>query len=272
MQNPHFIGLGEDEFIKEALNIVSKAKEKNIVLRIVGSLAIRLYAENNEIAKAIYKKRFEKPEQTFADLDLIGYRKQRGDIEKFFTGLQYQPDRMINRLFGDRRLIFYHPTGHFSLDIFFNKLEFSHNVMLGEKLGEGRLDLCFPSITPADTVLGKLQINQINKKDIIDLMTIFFLKEIGSDEYSINGPHVARTLSKDWGFWYDATNNLDKLRHIAGDMLRNNDISESTYSTILERVDKLLQIIEKEPKTDGWIKRSHTGTKKPWYTEVSDIS
>jgi hypothetical protein len=271
VQNPHFIGLGENEFIKEALDIVSKAKEKGIVLRVIGSLAIRLYAGEDQVAISIHKKRFDDPEHVFTDLDLVGYGKQRGSIEKFFAELQYQPDRMINRLFGDRRMIYYHPKGYFSIDIFINKLEFSHDVRFGEKPGEGRLELSYPAITPTDIVLEKLQIHQINKKDIVDLIVLFSLKEVGNDEKSINGSYIAKILAQDWGFWYDATNNLQSVKQISKDMLEKQNATEAIVKTVIERVDNLLQVIEKEPKTKDWIKRSQVGVKKPWYREVSDI-
>jgi hypothetical protein len=272
-ENHHFVGLNEEDFIKEALNIVSKAKEKNIVLRIMGGLAVRLHIKDDPLAVLVYKKRFDNSTNVFADLDLVGYRKQRGDIEKMFVQLQYQPDRMINPLFGDRRLIFYHPKGYFHIDVFLDKLEFSHDVFFYDKQGIRRLEISFPAITPTDIILGKLQIHQINKKDLIDLIALFAKKNITSsdEDDSINGSYIAKILSQDWGFWYEATNNLNMVKYIAKDMLAKGDIQETMYDKTLQQIGCLLQFIEKEPKTKDWIKRSQVGTKKPWYREVSDI-
>jgi hypothetical protein len=272
-ENHHFVGLNEEDFIKEALNIVSKAKEKNIVLRIIGGLAVRLHIKDDPLAVLVYKKRFGNSTNVFADLDLVGYRKQRGDIEKMFVQLQYQPDRMINPLFGDRRLIFYHPKGYFHIDVFLDKLEFSHDVIFYDKQGKRRLEISFPAITPTDIILEKLQIHQINKKDLIDLIALFAKKNITSSDGddSINGSYIAKILSQDWGFWYEATNNLNMVKYIAKDMLAKGDIQETMYDGTLQKIGCLLQFIEKEPKTKDWIKRSQVGTKKPWYREVSDI-
>jgi hypothetical protein len=272
-ESNHFVGLNEEDFIKEALNIVSKAKEKNVVLRIAGGLAVRLHIKDDPLAILVYKKRFDNSTNVFADLDLVGYRKQRGDIEKMFVQMQYQPDRMINPLFGDRRLIFYHPKGYFHVDVFLDKLEFSHDVIFYDKQGIRRLELSFPAITPTDIVLGKLQIHQINKKDLIDLIALFANKNItSSDENdSINGSYIAKILSQDWGFWYESTNNLNMVKYIAKDMLTKGEIQETMYDKTLQKIDCLLQFIEKEPKTKDWIKRSQVGTRKPWYREVSDI-
>lgn len=272
-ENQHFVGLNEEDFIKEALNIVSKAKEKNIVLRIIGGLAVRLHIKDDPLAVLVYKRRFDNSMNVFADLDLVGYRKQRGDIEKMFVQLQYQPDRMINPLFGDRRLIFYHPKGYFHIDVFLDKLEFSHDIIFYDKQDKRRLEFSFPAITPTDIVLEKLQIHQINKKDLIDLIALFANKSITSsdEDGSINGSYIAKILSQDWGFWYDATNNLSMVNYVAKDMLAKGDIQETMYDKMLQKIGCLQQLIEKEPKTKDWIKRSQIGTKKPWYREVSDI-
>jgi hypothetical protein len=267
----HFVKLSEEDFIREVIDIVTKAKEKNIVLRIIGALAVRLYAENDHEAISVHRKRFGNTTVVFTDLDLIGYSKQRGNIEKFFSSIQYQPDRMINRLFGDRRLIFYHPKGHFSVDIFFDKLEFSHDVKFGDKPGSGRLELSFPSITPTDLILEKLQIHQINRKDLVDLLVMLKLKEVGTSEGTINGSYIAKILAQNWGFWYDATNNLQLVKQISEEMLANGDITQAFYSKAVQQLNTLLEFIENEQKSKDWIKRSQIGTKKPWYREVNDI-
>lgn len=271
MANSHFIGLDEEEFVSEALNIVSRAKEKDIVLRILGSLAVHLYVSNDPQALSLHRKRFGASKHVFTDLDLIGYGKQRGSIEKFFTELQYQPDRMINRIFGDRRLIFYHPKGYFTVDVFLNKLEFSHDVYFGDKPGKGRLELAYPAITPTDIVLEKLQIHKINRKDLIDLAALFLVKDINSDPLSIDGSYIAKILSQDWGFWYDATNNLNALKYVVKELLESKELQEEACLKIIQRVDSLLATIDKEPKSKDWIKRSQIGTKKPWYREVEDL-
>ncbi len=101
----------------------------------------------------------------FTDLDLAGYNKQGGDINKFFTKeLGFQPDTLVNGMFGHKRRIYYHPQNKYHVDVFMDKLEFSHAVDFGEKPGSGRLELDSPTITAVDIVLEKLQIHEINEK------------------------------------------------------------------------------------------------------------
>jgi len=64
-------------------------------------------------------------------------------------GLGFRPDSVINGFFGDRRLIYYEPSDKFHVDIFLDKLEFSHDVIFGKKPGDGRLELDYPTIALA---------------------------------------------------------------------------------------------------------------------------
>ena len=75
-----------------------------------------------------------------------------------------KPDRMVNALYGGGRLVYFHPTGKFPIDVFLDKLEYSHNVSFGEYQKNGRLELDSPTLDLAEYHAEKLQIHQINKK------------------------------------------------------------------------------------------------------------
>ncbi len=269
--------MGNEEFAKEAIDIVSRAEEKGIILRILGALAVYIHSKHCEECLNLYERleRLGAGEILFTDLDLIAYSKQRREVMKFFEKeMMYKPDKMIIALTGGRRLIYYHPNNAFHVDIFFDKLEFSHDVVFGNKPGRGRLELDFPTITLADLVLEKTQIHEINRKDIIDLIILFLGHEVGeaSGREVINGKYIASVLSKDWGFWYDATNNLRKVEYFTKKFLESNKMECRQYKTIVGRINRLMSIIEAEPKSKKWLKRAKTGTSKPWYRSVEEIS
>jgi len=160
----HFVEMSEEEFLKEALGIVEKAQNRGVYLRILGALAVYIHSLDKPECINAFKslERLGEGKPIFTDLDLIGYSKQQKEITKLFEELKFQPDRMINVLFAGKRLIFYHPQGKYHVDVFLNKLEFSHDVNFGDKPGSGRLELDYPTITLADIVLEKLQIHYIN--------------------------------------------------------------------------------------------------------------
>jgi len=269
------VSMSEEEFVDEAISIVEAAEKEGVVLRILGALAVHIHCRDDPRCLQLHKslERLGKGKPMFTDLDLIGYKAQRKKIKKFFENqLKFISDRRLNVLFGSRRNIFYHPKNLYAVDIFFSKLEFSHDVNFGEKPG-GRLELDFPTITPTDIVLEKVQIHQINMKDIVDLAVLFLCHDLStSDEKDkINCKYIAKILSDDWGFWYDAVNNLNKVKHFVSKFSEEGKMREDEAETVIKRVDELLKMTDEEPKTKNWIKRSKTGTKKMWYRPVEEV-
>ena len=270
----HFVQLSPDEFLKEAVGIVEKAQSRGLCLRILGALATYIRSVNNCSTQMFMSlERFGKGMPLFTDLDLAAYGKQRGDIDKLFREMLFQPDEPINSMFGHKRLIYYHPRNSYHVDVFLNRLEFSHDVEFGEKPGEGRLELDFPTISPTDIVLEKLQIHQINRKDLIDLISLFIVHKVEdqSNTNVIDGAYIAKILSDDWGFWYDATTNVGEVKSLLAEVTEQGKLTITQGQTAIQRMDKLLNIITNCPKTRKWEKRAKAGTKKPWYRDVEDV-
>ena len=270
-----FVYLSEDEFVAESIILVDEAKKLGITLRILGALAVYISLKNKPEVLSVFRGlgRLGNNELLFTDLDLAAYGDQRGEITRLFKELGFEPDRVINTLFGHKRHVYYHPQSKYHVDVFFNKLEFSHDVVFGDKLGKGRLELDYPTITLADIILEKLQIHQINLKDIIDLIVMFIGHDIGENDKKgiINGRHIARVLADDWGFWYDAMTNSDKVKVCMNKYFVEGKLDKYTQSIAVSGIDKLSKMIEEEPKTKKWLKRAKVGDKKPWYREVEEL-
>ena len=269
----HFVEMDEESFVKECVDLLKKAQEKGIVMRILGAMAVYIHSGNNARLREIHRMRFGEGVPMFTDLDLMAYSKQMNDIKKFFESLGYKPDRMINILFPGKRLIYYHPEGKYHIDVFFNKLEFSHDVPFGDSPGKGRLELSFPAISPTDVVLEKLQIHHINRKDLVDLIVMFLSHELSDRDGDglINKKYIAKLLADDWGFWYDAKENLEKVKGMASTLVKEGILKEDEAQIVVKKVDELIRAIDEEPKTKNWEKRAKKGTKEKWYREVDEI-
>ena len=244
-------------------------------MRILGSLAAYIRARDAGLAD-LFKTlgRFGEGMPLFTDLDVAAYGKQRGTIDKVFRELAFQPDNLVNGMFGHKRLIYYHPQRKFHVDIFLNRLEFSHDVEFGEKPGEGRLEIDYPTISPADIVLEKLQIHEINRKDLIDLIVLFSVNDIQGqfERQSIDGAYIGKILAEEWGFWYDATLNLEKVRGLLQSLEKEGKLSPSQTQIVEQRIKSLLEYVNNTPKERSWEKRAKSGTKKAWYREVEEVS
>lgn len=267
--------LDEKEFFSEALRIVETAELRKVYLRILGSLAVYASSLDKSDCIAAFNslERTETGEPAFKDVDLAGYGKQKKEINKVFEDLKFRPDIMINALFGNRRLTYYHPRNIFHVDVFLDKLEFSHDVRWGDNPGSGRLSLDNPTLAAEDLVLGKLQIHDVSRRDLVDLVVLFIGHEVtesGGNSH-IAGGYVASVLSEDWGFWYDATTNLSKVESLVLEFQSSGKLAQERAEKALGGIRSLKAIVERAPKTDKWKSRARAGTSKPWFREVEEV-
>ena len=61
------------------------------------------------------------------------------------------------------------------------------------------------------------------------------------------------------------TTNLKGLRKAVSETI---ELDENEKSDISSKIERLLEVIESEPKTTGWKMRSVIGAKKRWYNPV----
>ncbi|MCR4428746.1 MAG: hypothetical protein NUV68_05350 [Caldiserica bacterium] len=271
-----FVSLDPEAFLQQAITLVESAQSKGIFLRILGALAVFKHTDHSPEGRKLFFSlgRLGEGQPIFTDLDLIAYSRQAGEVRKFFEReMGFKPNVYVNSIFAFRRNIFHHPEGSFDVDVFYDLLDFSHPVEFGRVPGRGRLEKDFPTISLADIVLEKLQIHQINRKDLIDLLILFFTHEFSESEEKerINSAYIARTLSDSWGFWYDARENLQKLIDFTREVHQLGLIPQNLFQRVEQMSQRLIQRIDDEPKSPQWVKRSKRGTSIPWYKEVEEV-
>ncbi len=275
--DPTFVTLGDEEFLREARGIVEAAEAQGTLLRMLGSLAIYAHSMHVPECVSVFHRvgRVSEGKPLFTDLDLIGYSMQGRSISRVFEGLGFRPDNMINGFFGDRRLIYYEGHDRFHVDIFLDKLEFSHDVEFGKKPGSGRLELDSPTISLTDMVLEKLQIHKIARKDLVDLMVLFLGHDVkpaaNGDREAVDAGHVADLMADDWGFWYESMQNLAKTKQLLDGFVMEGRITPDLAGRVETRIEKLKSTLESVEKGRHWQKRAKIGTAKPWYREVEEI-
>ena len=123
------------------------------------------------------------------------------------------------------------PKG-FHVDVFYDRLDMCHNLDF-----KGRLELDSPTIPLADLLLEKMQIVKINEKDIKDSMVLLRAHNLASSgREDIDAEYVSELLSKDWGFYYTVTTNLNKIR----EMMPNYEaLTDEDKKDINAKIDQL---------------------------------
>lgn len=265
----------EDQIlIADALKIIEEGEMRKITLRLLGALAIKIHSEEfSELHGKL--KRLGCENRVFTDIDLIGYSKERVKIRTLMEdvlGLKYSEQFML--IHGKERLLYFHPGNLYHVDVFFDKLKFSHDIDFSSSQEKGRLSLDYPTISLADLMLEKLQIHEINEKDIKDLIILIRAHELGENNQkeTINAKRVAEALADDWGFWYDAKTNLDKVKLFAEKYHRDGILASRDFDDLRQKINKMLAFIDAEPKTKNWKKREKVGTIKKWWRPVEEVT
>lgn len=248
-------------FINEAKRIAEEGNRRGIFLRIMGGVAIRLHSLDFEAFARKLGRLGGSTEQEFTDIDFMAYRKQRKQMPTIFKTFGYTKRRTTLSSAASERQIYFHPKGWFYVDVFFDLLKMNHDISF-----RGRLELDYPTITPTDLLLEKLQIVQFAEKDLQDTLVLLRAHAISEDEgEAINAKHIAGLLAENWGFWYTGTSNLKGIKSLAS---HYSALTEEDRRDIVSKVNKVLECINDEPKSFSWKCRSLLGGKKKWYRPV----
>lgn len=249
-----------DDFANEAMRIIKAAEARQIPLRLMGGAAIRMHCTTFQ---DLYGTLGRAPKH---DMDFVTYGRFRPLTRKLMTELGYVPyiSLMMTGATGRNRQIFNDAQGNKAIDIFLDKLQMCHTIEF-----EGRLETDSPTIPLAELLLQKMQIVELNEKDIQDTIVLLLEHPLDShDNETINTTHLTRVLTDDWGFYHTVTTNL---RRVKDALPRYGALNDQDRQKVIERIDELLARIENEPKTLGWKLRAKVGTSKKWYTVVEEV-
>ena len=257
------IGMGEqgqaerDKFESELKRILGASDQAGVLMRVIGSLAFQMHCQEFGYLQAAMGR-------AYTDIDFAAYKKQVREVKALMSGLGYVEDREVFIVSEGDRAIFNNPNSALHVDVFFDKLDFSHIISWN-----ARLEVDSPTIPLAELLLEKMQIYQINEKDIIDTIMLLMEHPLGkSDHEVINIDRVAELLAKDWGLWRTTTMNLGKVRQMADHYPQ---LSDEQKTQVVARVDQALQRIEAEPKSTAWRLRSRVGDRVKWYKDVDEV-
>jgi hypothetical protein len=263
----------DDAFIRDALKIVEEGNRHDVTLRLLGALAIRIHSREYE---DLHEKldRLGKGRQAFTDIDFMAYGKEQAKIRRLMEGVfGFRVSAQFLLMHGKERLLYYHPKGLYHVDIFFDRLQFSHDIYFGSDPKTGRLKLDCPTIPLTDLLLEKLQIHEITEKDIKDIIVLLRAHEIGQLDQKeiINAKYIAEILADDWGFWYDVKTNLNTMSTFAKDYYAKDLLTREDLADVCDKVDRIIAFIDAEPKTQKWRRREEKGTSKRWWREVEAV-
>ena len=246
-----------DKFENELKRILKAADEAGVVLRVIGSLGFQMHCPKFGYLQQAMGR-------AYTDIDFAGYTRQQKAIQALMAKLGYVDNQEIFIVSGGERSIFDRAEIGLHIDVFWEKLDFCHVIRW-----TGRLEVDSPSIPLAELLLEKMQIVQINEKDIIDTIMLLLEHPLGDvDQETINIKLVSELCAADWGLWRTTTMNLNKVRQLAQTY---EVLTPEQKATIESQVQKALTRIDQAPKSMAWRLRARVGDRVKWYKEVDEV-
>jgi hypothetical protein len=245
----------------EAVRLEAAARQKNVTLRIAGSVGVYLGCPGwREYLPAMGRRALH-------DIDYWAKSKDQKKLEDLFTSEGYQADPKIKHMheWGVKRLIFDNPETGIKIDVFMDELVMAHTIKFRDRLDttDG------PTVSTIDLLLSKLQIHEITANDLMDLVVLLGEHDIsGTETASSDLAYLEGVLGADWGFWFEACGNLDGIRDAVE---QYETLGKAERAVVHSRAGDLRTRIEACRKTSAWKRRSWIGTKTRWYELVSEV-
>ncbi|MGH2726983.1 MAG: hypothetical protein ACRDKS_08400, partial [Actinomycetota bacterium] len=191
-------------FEAEGERLVATAAGAGIVLRLLGALAFAKRCPRHAYLQETLKR-------AYTDVDFAAYGRQAKELGQLLQREGYAQDELMFVESEGSRMVANHPATGLHLDVFLDKLDFCHTI-----LWKGRLESDDATIPLAEMLLQKMQIVQINEKDIIDTIMLLLEHPLGDEDGDvINIGLITRVCARDWGWWRTLTMNLRKVQQMA---------------------------------------------------------
>jgi Uncharacterised nucleotidyltransferase len=244
------------DVVEEAKRLLELAAAEGVPLRALGGVAIFLRAPQ-PLPDALAR--------TYGDVDFVTAKGSSAAAQSLLRAAGYEPHVAFNALHGTERLLFFDEENERQVDVFVGGFKMSHEVAVAD-----RLELEPDTLPLAELLVTKLQIAELNEKDVRDALALFHAHPVEErDGDAINSARVAGLCSKDWGLWRTLTGNLEACRD---DYLPRYDLPEEEKARVREEMDALLDRIEREKKSRGWKLRARIGERKRWYALPEEVA
>lgn len=251
----------EDAMALEGRRIVDFARERGVVLRLLGGLAVHEYCAGLTACN-----------RDHLDLDMAALRRQTQTVVTVFEELGYE-ERIHVRLAtstgqaqfvrdcvhgdGDGR-----PHATDRVDVFFDEFKMDHVIDLRSRL------LLHPYAIPlTDTLTAKLQMHAPEPHDVRDaVMLLVTAKGEGGAAGEVDPAHIARLCARDWGMFQDVSRNLQRC----GEALDESGLGPEERARAAGLMACITDAVDAAPKSLAWRLRARVGTRRRWWNIVEE--
>src|SRR5580704_6019040 len=252
--------------LPEAMMLVGSASEAGYQLKILGGLGVRVLCPD-----------FPPRQRAGQDIDLACLGKSRRQVANHLEQAGCTPDKRFNNLNGDRQMYFNAPSGR-PIDVMVDRLSMCHTLDFRPSFSSAFSSAsgsasgsASATLDPADLLLSKLQIVELNAKDAHDIFHLLSGLRVGPDAARpfIDPGRFGSVLSGDWGWWRTVTGSLNKLPSLLSEQPELAP-PDPTYDA-LTQAKQLLEVAETVPKGLKWKTRARVGDRVRWYELPEEV-
>ena len=244
MSEPAPPSVDTESLLAEARTLVDAAAADGLAMRLLGGLAVYAVAPS---------ARHPPLQRRYRDFDLAVPSKKGPAASRILEAAGLSPDRHFNALHGARRMIFASRKGY-AVDVLVGTFHMAHRLKIEDGFDADPL-----TIAPADLLLTKLQIVQIETKDLTDAAAMLLDVEIDVDRF-------VRPLADDWGFFHTVEQNLAKLAAFGAATLE-----PDPARFLADRIGILSEAMQGVPRSFRWKLRARLGERVPWYQTPEEV-
>lgn len=245
------------DIAEEARQVLAGCSAEGVTARLIGGLAVAWHQHEPTPPDL---------QRSYADIDIVIGRKEGRAARSALLQLGYVPNDGFNALHGDRRLLFYDQANGRQLDVFVGAFAMCHTLELSS-----RLNLLPDTLCIADLLLTKLQIVEINAKDLIDAVQLLRNHAVGREDKpgmdQVSLDRLCAVTSSDWGWYTTLSDNLAKAVAFAPEKL-----AEPDCGSVTSRAEAIKQAIDQAEKSLRWKVRARIGRHAPWYELPEEVA
>jgi hypothetical protein len=243
-----------DDIIAEADRVIADVKKSRLAVRLAGGLAIR------RLCPIARQGSLSRP---YADLDLAIAGQTSNSLTDLMISLGYEDDAHFNKINGNTRLYYIDHAHRRHVDVFVDAVRMCHVIDFKD-----RLTILDETLTATDLLLSKLQIVELNRKDVLDAIALLHDQSLkAGGERCIDTAYLEQVWGNDWPLWRTSQITLTKIQKAVPELLAPEQASHT-----LGKVSVLMDLLDSGRKSLRWRIRARVGERIRWYEIPEEIN
>jgi hypothetical protein len=239
-----------DSVAEEGVRLAAAARDDGLGMRLLGGVAVWAQCPSARVPPLT---------RSYGDADFVARAADRKQITPFMEEHGYEADRMFNALHGATRLNFHDPARDRPVDILLDRFAMAHELDLRDSASPDGL-----TISLADLLMTKLQVVNVNEKDVRDLLALLIDHGFGAED--IEMARILQATRNDWGLEHTMHRSLTTLGDLAGGF----GLADDQLQTVSSRIAEVTAALDAAPKGAKWKMRARVGERVKWYEEPEE--